>query len=274
MAVNNEKKIIYIWRAILWMAALLTLFWLFWINLVPTGKMILSYQSSSPTSPVSALHPEERVIDLPEDGGSQRFFIDPVYFDVKAPREFDTVTATMTWKNQTQPILELGAHSVRGAWGFVMKPLQNRIIDNLDWGCDQYDDVLFCQKERRYTSLSAFFANPPSSGVVSYHYVLPETVPHDVMNVRTDMQDYAYLIATYTSPAGLGNGSYRRSVQFDWSNFAIHINELSFIISAPELNQGHGQIVIDGIDVELKRDPLDWEGFAEYIKNQARRLKK
>lgn len=280
----RERNILLIWRVLLWGGLITLLGWLFFQNLVPTGELVLEYKKGSATSPISDLHPEQRVIELAEDppslklrgasGNNQRFFIDPVYFDAKVPREFDTVTVEMTWQNQSQPILELGARKLRGSWGFVMKPLQNKIIDSLDWPCERYDAVVFCQRTPQYANLSSFFTNPPGSRVVAYHYVLSENIPHDVMNVNTDVADYDYLIATYEPPEDAGDGWYHKSVVFDWSDFELYINEISFLISAPELNQGHGQIVLGDIVIALKRDPLDWEGFVEYIKSQMRRLRK
>jgi len=271
---TRNNLLLWSWRCALWGAICALLLWLFWMNLVPSGELDLSYRAGDPASPVSEFHPEQRLIDLPEDGDAQRLYIDPVYFDVKVPREFDTVTATLRWRNESQPIIELGARSVRGAWGFVMKPLQNKIIDGLQWPCTRYDRVLFCQKEVRYANLTSFFSNPPESGVVSYHYVLPETITNDVMNVNTDVNDYDFLIATYVPPVDLGDGLYEQPVTYDWRQFALHINEISFILSAPQLNQGHGQIVVEDVSVLLHRDPLDWDGFWSYVKNQLKRLKK
>ncbi len=290
---KETRNILYGWRVLLWGGSVALLAWLFFQNLVPTGELVLTYGKESATSPISDLHPEQRIIELPEYGNSQRFFIDPVYFDAKVPREFDTVTVEMVWQNESQPILELGARKVRGSWGFVVKPLQNKILDDvlasstqpplnpplntrgeIAWVCERYDGVMFCQRTRRYANLSAFFSEPPSSRVLAYHYVLSKNIPHDVMNVNTDIAGYDYIIATYEPPEDLGDGWYRKRIAFDWSDFELYINELSFLISAPELNQGHGQIVVGDIMVILKRDPLDWKGLVEYIENQIRRLRK
>ena len=261
--------------------------WLFFQNLVPSGELVLTYKKGSATSPISDLHPEQRVIELAEDGPNQRFFIDPVYFDAKVPREFNTVIVDMLFQNQSQPILELGARRLRGSWGFVMKPLQNKMIDAIttphpnplpkgegnNWSCERYDGVVFCQREERYPSLSSLVAQPPSEPVLTYHYTLPAHVRHDVMNVHTDISQYNYLVAIYTPPEFAGDGWYRTSVVYDWSDFELYINEISFLISAPELNKGHGQIVLGDISIRLLRDPLDWDGFVEYVKNQLKRLK-
>ncbi|MBI1961726.1 MAG: hypothetical protein HYS45_03440 [Parcubacteria group bacterium] len=288
---NRGRGIVIVWRAVLWGGSLLLLGWLFSQNLVPSGEFILEYKKGSAISPISDIHPEKRVIDLGNE--SQSFFIDPVYFDAKVPREFDTVIVDMLFQNQSQPILELGARRLRGSWGFVMKPLQNKIIDDVlassenhpptpssaeegeaAWKCQRYDGVVFCQKQERYPNLSALLAQPPSEPVLAYNYALPQNIRHDVMNVNTDISQYNYLVATYASPESLGDGWYRASVPFSWSDFELYINEISFLISAPELNKGHGQIVLGDISILLKRDPLDWDGFIEYVANQLKRLKK
>jgi len=270
----KETSIIYIWRAALVIASIALLFWLFYQNLVPTGILVLEYKKGSAISPLSDLHPQERTIELPEDNSNQRFFIDPVYFDVKVPRAFDSVTVDITWQNQTQPILELGARKVRGSWGFVLKPLQNKIIDALDWPCQRYDAVIFCQRQETYTNLSSLLASPPKEKVLAYNYVMPQDVVHDIMNVNTDISDYSYLVATYKPPVLIGDNWYRKEVKYDWSDFALYINEISFLISAPELHKGHGQIVLSDISITLKRGPLDWEGFFKYLMNQVGRFRK
>jgi len=289
----KQENIIWISRTILIILSIALLVWLFWQNLVPTGILVLEYKKANPVSPITDLHPEKRVIDLEEDGLNQRFYVDPVYFDAKVPREFDTVTVEMVWQNQSQPILELGARKIRGAWGFVLKPLQNRIIDDVlassekptppptpprrggdgsSWSCQKYDAVIFCQKKEKYSNLSSFFSNPEGK-ILSYNYVMPENIESDKMNVNSDINEYDYIVATYKSPESLGDNWYRNSVTYDWEDFAVYINEISFLISAPELDKGHGQIVLGDISITLKRDPLDWEGFWEYVRNQLRRLK-
>lgn len=269
---KDTRNVIYAARVMLWGGSVLLLGWLFFQNLVPTGEFVLKYKKGSAISPISDIHPEKRVIDL--DDENQSFFIDPVYFDAKVPREFDAVTVNLAWQNQSQPILELGSRKLRGSWGFVMKPLQNKIIDQLDWPCQRYDGVIFCQRAERYANLSSLLAQPPQEKVLSYNYTLPASVNHDVMNVNTNINQYNYLVATYTPPESLGNDWYRASVPFSWNDFELYINEISFLVSAPELNKGHGQIVIGDISILLKRDPLDWDGFIEYVKNQLQRLKK
>jgi hypothetical protein len=271
---KETRQILLIWRGILILVSVLLLVWLFWQNMVPTGILVLEYKKGSATSPISDLHPDKRLIDLEEDGDDQRFFVDPVYFDAKVPREFDTVTVDLTWQNQSQPIIELGARKIRGAWGFVLKPLQNKIIDDLDWPCQRYDEVIFCQRTESYTNLSSLLTQPPAEKVLSYNYVLPENVAHDVMNVNTDIADYNYLVATYQAPESLGGDWHHKRVQYNWQDFALHINEISFLISAPELHKGHGQIVLGDTSIILKRNPLDWQGFWEYVGSQFKRLEK
>ncbi|MDP3995222.1 MAG: hypothetical protein Q8P78_01240 [bacterium] len=258
-------------RIALWGGSVALLGWLFLQNLVPTGEFVLEYKKGSGVSKISDLHQDKRVIDA--DGGNQSFYIDQVYFDARVPREFDTVAVDMAFQNKAQPILELGARKLRGSWGFVMKPLQNKIIDELDWPCQRYDEVLFCQRSEQYENLSEFLARPPASSIITYRYALPEGINHDVMNVNTNMDAYDFLAATYAVPESLGDDWHRKTVLYNWEDFAVHINEISFLLSAPELNRGRGQIVLGDITITLKRDPLDWDGFVSYVANQFNRLK-
>jgi|GEM_PF-1379219 len=288
---KSKFQIIYVWRVLLWLGLAAFLAWLFWQNLVPTGVVELRHVKGieDETWRVADLHPKARLIDLKTDGNNQRFFGDPVYFDAKAPREFETVAVDISWQNQSQPILELGARKVRGEFGFVLKPLQNKIIDNLaqphpnplrsygegtqTWDCQQNAGLMFCQKVKRFKQLSDYLAQPTGK-LVTYYFSPPAAVKCDIMNTETKIDNYDYLITTYEPPQILENNWFKRQVSFDWQDFALYINQISFIISAPKLQEGHGQIVVGDINVTLKRPPLDWPGFVEYVKNQLRRLKK
>lgn len=269
-------NLIYFWRAVLYSAAALFLVWIFWQNLVPSGVVILKHvklPKDDKSWYISNLHPLSRLVNLKEDGNNQRFFSDPVYFDVKAPREFKKVKVDISWQNKSQPILELGARKVRGDFGFVLKPLENKIIDNISWPCQREDGILFCQKVKRYSKLSDYLSGP-SGRLLTYHYRPAEGVKHGIMNVESDINKYDYLISTYEPPQNLGNNWFKRTVEFEWQDFALYINQISFTISAPKLQEGHGQIVIGNLIVTLEREPLDWAGFVEYVKNQVRRLRK
>ena len=270
----SKKNIIYVWRWLLALASVVLLAWLFWQNLVPSGVLVLEHKKGDANSPITDLHPKKRVVDLPEDKESQRFYLEPVYFDARAPRVFDRVKVNIIWQNQNQPILELGARQSRDAFAFVLKPLQNKIIDNLNWQCSRYDEIVFCQKQSKYQNLSQFFNTPPNEEVVTYNYSLPENIKSQNLSSLIDLADYNYLVANYEPPIDLGGGRYQREIEFSWRDFALYINEISFVISAPQLNKLGGQIVVDGIQVELERDPLDWQGFVDYIKDQLKRLRK
>ncbi len=283
----NQKEIILIWRAILVVASIGILSWVFFQNLVPSGEIVLTHKKDSASSLISNLHPKQRVFSTQREPDVQRFFIDPVYFDAKVPREFDTVSVEIIWQNDLHPIMEIGSRKVRGAWGFVVKPLENKIIDSVifdsnlselslekSWHCGYNGEVLFCQRKEPYKNLSEFFASPPEQKVISYNYNLPNEIAHDSMNVYSDISEYDYLIASYSLPEDLGDGWKKRKVVFGWNDFALYINEISFMISAPDLDKIGGQIGINGISIILKRDPLDWDGFIQYSKNQLRRLKK
>ncbi|MEK7125701.1 MAG: hypothetical protein AAB880_02175 [Patescibacteria group bacterium] len=258
-------------RIILWLGAVLFLAWLFYQNLVPTGVLVLQNKKGDPASLISDLHPEKRVIET--DDSNQTFYVDPVYFDAKVPREFKKVKVNLAWQNKAQPILELGANKARGTFGFELRALQNKIIDGLSWLCVRDGELLFCQKSKKYNNFEAYLKNP-SGKLLVYRYKPNVETKYDVMNVESDINKYDYLIANYTAPQALGDDWYQREVEYAWSDFEVYINEISFLLSAPQLNHGHGDIAIGDIRVTLEREPLDWPGFVDYVKNQLRRLRK
>lgn len=274
---KERRRIIYFWRIILWLGVGFCLLWLFYQNLVPTGILVLHNKKGSAASPISDLHPAKRLIEINEDdpphrraSNNQTFYIDPVYFDVKVPRRFDKIMVDIAWQNQAQPILELGARKARDEFNFILKPLQNKIIDTLDWSCGRFDGILFCQKEKRFQSLADYLAKPLGR-LVTYHYRPAEKIKYDEMNVNSKIENYDYLIADYEPPESLGNNWFKRRLEFNWEDFALYVNEISFVISAPELHQGHGQIVLGDMTITLQRPPLDWEEFKKWVKKRLRR---
>jgi len=273
MSLGKEQKIIFFCRAFLLFFGFALILWIFFANLVPSGKIVLVHKKGDPGSKISDLHPDSRVIYLEEDGSYQRFFSDPVYFDAKVPRDFDKVVVEIIWQNQYQPILELGSRKTRDAWGFVLKPLENKILDNISWPCERYGDVLFCQKIKKYENLGDFLAQEISK-TAYYNYEIPNCESCEKINEDTDLSDYDYVIASYVSPEDVGFGRKKKKIEFDWKDFDLYINEISFLISAPGIERGRGQVVLEEINITLNRDPLDFDGFVEYVKANLRRLKK
>lgn len=141
---------------------------------VPFGKLRVSYDfSSKPKKILSELSPLGRVTEREkslETGETfQRMKGEPVYFEANVPRSFDTVQATVTYKNPGQNILELGVQKGEG-YIFDLRSLENQLIDKSDWQKLEEDGYTLLQKEKRFEGVRDFLENFPKDRIIgTYH---------------------------------------------------------------------------------------------------------
>jgi len=68
--------------------------------------------------------------------------------------------------------------------------------------------------------------------------------------------DTNYFLTNYQTPTALANGFVKSKVNFALQNANVVNRKLRFAISAPELNNGEGELVIKSIKVVLTKKPL------------------
>ncbi len=120
-------------RLILYLGAVVFLGWLFWQNLEPAPSLVLHYKPGDPASPISALYPADRTIDLPENGANQVFYRDPVYFDVLVPPKIKNIAIMIAWQNQVAPIVNLGARKSEANWLYTWRTLEENNNSGPAW---------------------------------------------------------------------------------------------------------------------------------------------
>lgn len=158
--------------------------WLGVKNFVPNGIFVVKHPVSDVSSFVDTLSPRERVSEVKknEEGDwVQTIFGDPVFFFVHPHRSFDSVEATVTFKNTHTPIVEFGALSALNPERYVLKPLQNLILDQSHWSRLSDGETLLLQREAKYKSVEDFLARPPSRfEVATYHadFSVPFRLPN------------------------------------------------------------------------------------------------
>ncbi|MFA6272556.1 MAG: hypothetical protein WC693_05655 [Patescibacteria group bacterium] len=138
---------------------------------VPLGKLEVVYDFSEGSDYISKLEPWQRLLPPEEINGdwSQAMKDDLVYFDVKIPRWFQTVTAEITFQNDAVPILEIGARA-DSAGNYLSKPLQNKLIDLLDWKKETLNQTTLYQKDDKYADVQSFITRPPIDEMVGEYF--------------------------------------------------------------------------------------------------------
>lgn len=150
MYLKNYKYFLYIWRFFLLVVMIFILAWLIKENFFSSSNLILRYKKSNPASLISNLYPEDRTIVLPEDKISQRFFRDPIYFNVLVPFKLKQIAIDITWQNKLAPVLKLGVQQNSNNWQYYLKNLQNKNQDDPEvqaLGNDWYRRTIIFNRE-------------------------------------------------------------------------------------------------------------------------------
>ncbi|MBU0707404.1 hypothetical protein KKG41_03455 [Patescibacteria group bacterium] len=216
---------------------------------VPSGHLRLEYEVGGNTRSISDLGPAARVSEREKSvnhGGSyRRVHTDPVYFSVSMPRSFETAKVSLEFQNTNQPIVELGIQQSKNAWDYLLKPMDNKFIDNKDWysvsdssrdlvltekgdllsegqGIDDEESKLF--RTQRFQSLDQFFKDMPVDKTIALY--------------QTDLKDL-YLISDYSpNSSGLEINTSLRGKH----NFYTYIKDeaLSLEIDFVDINRNIG----------------------------------
>ena len=169
------KKInIIIIRLFLWLILVVIIGWFGYVKIVPTGKISYIYDFNKASYFIGKLSPEERV---KISQGSAEIKGDPVYFSLTTPRRFEKARVTVKFQNKTDfPVVELGLLNDKIAWGYDLKPLENKTIDQLAlvWPTVySQDGARLIEREKKYDTIEKFLSNLPDRGEVAlYDYNL------------------------------------------------------------------------------------------------------
>lgn len=121
------KKIIKITRFILIFVALGIIFWLFYRDFAPNGKLeaVNNFKNKSPL--LSGLYPAERMRGIENNGlYSQTIMVEPVYFDLTIPRFFKTAKIAVRYQNPSQNLFQIGVKNAESDWDFLFQTLEDK----------------------------------------------------------------------------------------------------------------------------------------------------
>lgn len=153
-------------------------------NFVFDGIMEMTYDFEHESPFISLLKPRGRVDQkLYKDNSGdyyQTIHIDPVYFDVEFPRHFSDAHVTLKYKNPYESLLELGISRGELDEGFLLKPIENKLLDKLlaegDWHVIQDKGRILFQKNKQYNTIDSFLQKlPGESKIATYNFHLPIT---------------------------------------------------------------------------------------------------
>ena len=200
--------------------------------------------------------------------------IDPVYFHVFIPRQYDRVVVELEYMADAVPLIQLGGALGKTGWNFAWHCVQNTALDTIDWPCLRDEDRgwWLCQKNPQYRSIENFLLAPPRyAKIVNYNFALPEGFERlaiDGYNHETNLETYDYIIAKYTPPAI--EGDWKRSVaEFSFDELYQSPDGLQFALSAPGIDDRSQKVNIRSITFRYEKDPMTlrdvWRKFKEKL---------
>jgi len=197
-------------RIFLWVVLAGVVGWLLYMAVVPSGRISYVYDFSEPNYFIGKLTPKERIKGAEPlrfaaanrsgsaPSASAVIIGDPVYFSLRTPRRFDKATLTLKYRrpketkspigdlvsvvsavethsNASLPVIEAGILVDKTIWRYDLKPIDNKIIDQLSlaWDVTEEDGVMLLQREKKYDSIDGFLNNlPPRNEIALYNYDL------------------------------------------------------------------------------------------------------
>ncbi|MEI8361386.1 MAG: hypothetical protein WCG01_04610 [bacterium] len=162
---------------LLFAAILLVVFsFLIYQSVVPFGRISYVRNFADESRFIDVIKPLERT--QPVINGTQTITGGPVYFNLKAPRNFDQAEVTLTYRTSPiwqHQIIEMGVLVDQAHSQFKLEPIENTIIDKqlLDWKSLKKDQLFLYQKQVKYYSIDEFLNNLPNQNELAvYNYNL------------------------------------------------------------------------------------------------------
>lgn len=139
-------------------------------NLLIFAPLQAEFDFSRPSGWISFLKPRGRVSEIKEEAGKfyQSIVGEPIYIESNIPLSFfKKAEIVLNYKNPEQDILELGLVTKNG---YDLRPLQNKVLDDLSWPKICADGVCLWQKEKKYESIGDFMENQPAAEKIGVYY--------------------------------------------------------------------------------------------------------
>lgn len=242
------------------------------------GERVVLHSAENQSLLVEGPNPDTRVAGIESDEGDKFWVvtIDPVYWQLKLPRRYQTVGVEIIFQAQSVPIVQLGGLASQKGWNFYWQGMQNDIFERIDWPClvDSDRSWYFCQRVKNYQSIDRFLLAPPGGRrILNYNFPLDENFAGlDVVgyNSEIDYHDFDYLIGIYKKPTPVG-GWLKQEFVFPVHSLYSEGGILQFALSAPGIDKRHEVVKIKQLKFTLTKEPITWKNFipkvSESLKN-------
>ena len=125
------KNIIITIRIILWSLAVFIIAVFVYLAIVPSGEIEYNFDFNKESGFIGKLKPKERV-EFGDKKFRNKIVANPVYFNLYTPRLFETAELEIKYKNKGDiPLVEAGVLVDNVSWNYDLKPVQNKLIDQL-----------------------------------------------------------------------------------------------------------------------------------------------
>lgn len=186
----NRAYLVRIAIVIIILSAITILAILLYLSFAPFGKKI-TYRYDNGEGPgfIKGLYPARRIPIVFEKGSPFRVLrANLAYFDVRLPRllgKFKSATVTIKFRNQNQKEFMVGLKD-RPKWHYLFKPLDNKLLNYLNWNIVRDGSLTLMQKRRVFSNPRKFLIYPPDNSVIANYFFDP-----NYLKVRTsEPKDY------------------------------------------------------------------------------------
>jgi len=262
MVSRSVKKIILIGKIIVIVLPAVLLFWLIKKDLALDGSVEFNYDFNRLSAGITELFPADRVVK--NEGRGVRVVAEPVYFEVRLPQTFETAKIELTYQSSDLSLLQLGLRTLHKStdWNYYFKPFFNRFFDELNWFKIEANNATLWQKEKRFLSFSSFIREINRLPGLAVYFFSDYNRTGKEMIITSTPKDYSlpaeinYLVSAYQTPKYGDDDMVVAKIDFSLTDADVVNRKLRFAISAPELKNPTGTLMIGNIKVSLNKKPL------------------
>ncbi|MBT4121932.1 hypothetical protein HOE31_03220, partial [bacterium] len=155
-------------------------------DLVRSGTISFVYDFSQDSPVITNLFPANRMSDVNKvkdfDIYWQSINNEPVYFETRLPQTFDKAEVEVMYQNNDLPLIQIGLNNMgSNEWNYDFKPLENKLLDNLDWFKLESSDKALYQRKKQYLSIDQFLEEKDTlTNFAAYNYDIDRkfTIPN------------------------------------------------------------------------------------------------
>ncbi|MBI2633257.1 MAG: hypothetical protein HYW78_02595 [Parcubacteria group bacterium] len=291
----NVQKIVIWWRVILIACALGGISFLVWKNMAPSGIVRAQWDlCKEDDGKFYGFYPEGRARLHNEDQKNCFFEIEyePAYFKTKLLRKFNKATVTVHYESGYGflNIALMRKPRYVGDWSFAVKPIKNKILDELNWSFIQEGSVRLWQKNDKtqwvslndfgkylyaVTTSDTFTFNYNPFSIVRQYGVNPPMTFRTWDGISPIGDDISYILADYATVLQTEREDKVeiRKALFPITPEFMQGNILEFMISAPNMSSSGQTIKVKGIEIEFERESIKTpKEFLQKLKKYIQRI--